>query len=251
MKTVLPFTVASIIAAFASAYTPPSAPSAQCAPCNGTLDTLALTETVGVYTKKENASTVTALDSLFTLKALGLDWRVDVPVYISDTSGYGSIEVGTTWTPLHGMSFLGADTAVTVDGGLFTPTGSAGYEATTVIPHVGAGAVLDWGALSFGQSVDWRFVGGSMYDPLLGTVAVDLATLVSSLDYKWTDCVSVGVDLKQYYLQGGDGAVTLTPNLQWTAASNVDVSAGVGVPVWQNLAVENNLVFTAGVSFKF
>jgi len=251
MKTVLPFTVASIIAAFASAYTPPSAPSAQCAPCHGTLDTLALTETVGVYTKKGNGKTVTALDSLFTLKALGLDWRVDVPVYTSNTSGYGSIEVGTTWTPLHGISFLGADTAVTVDGGLFTPTGSADYKATTVIPHVGTGAVLDWGALSFGQTVDWRFVGGSMYDPLLGTVAVDLATLVSSLDYKWTDCVSVGVDLKQYYLQGGNGAITLTPNLQWTAASNVDVSTGLGVPVWQNLAVKNNLVFTAGVSFKF
>jgi hypothetical protein len=43
----------------------------------------------------------------------------------------------------------------------------------------------------------------------------------------------------------------VTPNLKWAAAPSVDVSAGVGIPVWQELAVENNLVVNAGVSFKF
>jgi len=210
-----------------------------------------LTENVGVYDKKGNASTVAALNTLLGVKALGLDWHLAVPVYVSDAAGYGSIELGTSWAALKGVDFLGSKTTVNLEGGVFLPTGSAGYEATNVNPHVGAGALLDWGVWSFTQTADWRFVSGSMYDPLLGTISDDLATLVSSVDYKWTQSVKVGVDLGQYYLQGGQGTIMVTPNLKWAAASNVDISAGVGIPVWQELAVENNLVVNAGVSFKF
>jgi hypothetical protein len=211
-----------------------------------------VTETVGVYDKKGSADTVTALDTILGVKALGLDWHLAVPVYVSDDAGYGSIELGTSWDALKGVDFLGSKTTVNLEGGLFTPTGSAGYEATNLNPHIGAGALLDWGAWTVSQTADWRFItGGSMYDPLLGTISDDLATLVTGLNYKITDSVKAGVDLGQYYLVGGEGAIMVTPNIKWTAASNVDVSVGVGIPVWQELAVENNMVVNAGVSFKF
>lgn len=211
-----------------------------------------LTETVGVYDKKGSADTVAALNTLLGVKALGLDWHLAVPVYVSDAAGYGSIELGTSWDALKGVDFLGSKTTVNLEGGLFLPTGSAGYDATNVDPHIGAGALLDWGAWSVSQTFDWRFItGGTMYDPLLGTISDDLATLVTAANYKLTDSVKVGVDLGQYYLIGGEGAIMVTPNIKWAAAQSVDVSAGVGIPVWQELAVENNLVVNAGVSFKF
>jgi len=247
MKTLLTTLVAGAVTTAASAQaTAPAAPAT--APL---FDAFTLSESVGVYDKKGNDSTVSALNTLLGVKALGLDWHLAVPVYVSDASGYGSIELGTSWDALKEVSFLGSKTTINVEGGLFTPTGSAGYEATDLNPHVGAGALLDWGAWSFTQTADWRFVSGSMYDPLLGTISDDLATLVSSVDYKWTQSVKVGVDLGQYYLQGGQGTIMVTPNLKWAAASNVDISAGVGIPVWQELAVENNMVVNAGVSFKF
>jgi len=210
-----------------------------------------VTETVGVYDKKGTASSVAAFNTLLGVKAVGLDWHLAVPVYVSDSAGYGSVELGTSWAALKDISFLGSKTTINVQGGLFLPTGSAGYEATNVNPHVGASALLDWGTWSVAQSADWRFVSGSMFDPLLGTVSDDLATLVTSANYKLSETLTVGVDLGQYYLQGGQGAVMVTPNLKWAAAQSVDVSAGVGIPVWQELAVENNLVVNAGVSFKF
>jgi hypothetical protein len=43
----------------------------------------------------------------------------------------------------------------------------------------------------------------------------------------------------------------ITPNAKWAVAQSVDVQAGIGFPLWQDLAVENNLVVNAGVSFKF
>jgi len=246
MKTLLTSLAAATVATTAAAQDAKPVASAPL------FSNFTLTESVGVYDKKGSASTVAALDTLLGVKALGLDWHLAVPVYVSDAAGYGSIELGTSWDALKGVDFLGSKTTVNLEGGLFLPTGSAGYEATNVNPHVGAGALLDWGTWSLSQTADWRFVtGGTMYDPLLGTISDDLATLVTGLNYKWTDTLTLGADLGQYYLIGGEGAIVVSPNLKWSAASNVEVSAGVGIPVWQELAVENNLVVNAGVSFKF
>lgn len=211
-----------------------------------------VTEAVGVYTKNGNASTVAAFNTLIGVNALGLDWQLEVPVYVSDVAGYGSIGVDASWTPIHSAQFLGASTTVDVEGGLWTPTGSAGYESTNLNPHAGAGVVLDWGAWRLSQTADWMFVtGGTMYDPLLGVVSNDFATLTTGVDYTLASSITVGVDVDQYYLIGGNGTIMVTPNLKWDVANNVDVSVGVGLPVWQELATENNLVLNAGVSIKF
>ena len=50
-----------------------------------------VTETVGVYDKKGSASTVAAFNTLLGVKAVGLDWHLAVPVYVSDAAGYGSV----------------------------------------------------------------------------------------------------------------------------------------------------------------
>jgi len=246
MKTLLTTLAAASVATSAAAQDAKPVASAPL------FSAFTVTEKVGVYDKKGDATTVAAFNTLLGVKAVGLDWHLDVPVYVADDAGYGSIEFGTSWDALKEIDFLGSKTTVNLEGGLFMPTGSAGYEATNLDPHVGAGALLDWGAWTVSQTFDWRFItGGTMYDPLLGTISDDLATLVTGLNYKVTDSVKAGVDLGQYYLVGGEGTIMVTPNLKWSAASNVEVSAGVGVPVWQELAVENNMVVNAGVSFKF
>jgi len=247
MKTLL-----STLAAGAVATSALAQDAAPVAPAQNLFSDFMLTENVGVYAKKGSADSVAALNTLLGVKAAGIDWRVNAPVYVSDTSGYGSIELGAGWDAFKGLQFLGADTTINLDGGLWLPTGSADYFATNVNPHIGAGALLDWGTWSFEQTFDWRFItGGSMYDPLLDRFSSDLATLNSSVGYDLTESLQVAVDLGQYYFTDGGGTIMLSPNLKWAVASSVDVSAGIGFPLWQQLAVENNLVVNAGVSFKF
>jgi hypothetical protein len=89
-----------------------------------------------------------------------------------------------------------------------------------------------------------------MYDPLIDRFSSDLATLVSTLQYDLNESLKVGVDVGQYYFSN-NGTVMITPNAKWAVAQSVDVQAGIGFPLWQDLAVENNLVVNAGVSIKF
>lgn len=250
MTLLLTTLTAGAVSATALAQAAPPPPAPVC--CASSPTAFTVTEAVGVYTKTGNASTVAAFNTLIGVNALGLDWHLEVPVYVSDVAGYGSIGVDASWTALEGAQFIGASTRVDVEGGLWTPTGSAGYESTNLNPHAGAGVVLDWGVWRLSQTADWRFVtGGTMYDPLLGIVSTDFATLTTGVDYTLTPCITAGVDVDQYYQIGGNGTVVVSPNLKWAAANAVDVSVGVGLPVWQELATENNLVLNAGVSFKF
>ena len=73
----------------------------------------------------------------------------------------------------------------------------------------------------------------------------------SFVAYKWST-LSVGVDLNQFYTEGSNVAF-LGPKAVWNVANNVDVNAGVGIPVWQDVAVgsENSLNVTLGLGIKF
>lgn len=215
------------------------------------VDALTLKESASIYAKDGTASTVAALNSTLAAKALGLDWHFTVPVYVSDASGYGSMELGVSWDFLKDISFLSSKTKVNVEGGLWMPTGSAGYETTNLNPHIGFGVNLDWTDWNFNQTADYRFVPGTMYDPLIGSrIGEDVVSLVSDLNYKLGNNLNVGLNITQEYFDGG-GVVLLGPSMEWNAASSVDVHAGIGFPVWQDLVVENNCVVNAGVSFKF
>ena len=214
------------------------------------VDALSLSQTVGIYAKNGSASSVAALDSTIAAKAFGLDWHFTVPVYVSDASGYGSLELGVSWDFLKSAEFLSSKTTLNVEGGLWMPTGSAGYETTDLNPHIGFGVNMDWTNWNFNQTADYRFVPGSMYDPLLDRVDQDVVSLVSDIDYKWSKELTVGVNITQEYFDGG-GVALLGPSMSWKPATSVDVSAGIGFPVWQELSVENSCVVNAGVSFKF
>ena len=200
------------------------------------VDALSLSQTVGIYAKNGSASSVAALDSTIAAKAFGLDWHFNVPVYISDASGYGSLELGVSWDFLKSAEFLSSKTTLNVEGGLWMPTGSAGYETTDLNPHIGFGVNMDWTNWNFNQTAD--------------CVDQDVVSLVSDIDYKWSKELTVGVNITQEYFDGG-GVALLGPSMSWKPATSVDVSAGIGFPVWQELSVENSCVVNAGVSFKF
>ena len=226
-----------------------SAPAPVAAPI---VDAFTLTEKVGVYAKDGSASSVAAIESTIGAKAFGLDWHLTLPVYVSDSAGYGGLDLGVNWNALKGVDFIGSKTTLSLEGGLWMPVGSANYATTNLDPHIGAAVAFDWGKFDLAQSFDWRFVGGSYYDPYLDRVSDDVASLVTNFDYTLTDTISVGVDLTQKYVcESGDGVILLGPSIKWAAASSVDVSAGIGFPLWQQLAVENNCVVNAGVSLKF
>lgn len=229
-----------------------SAFAADVVPANtSVVDALTLVENVGVYAKKDSASTVAALNSTIAAEAFGLDWHFTVPVFVSDVSGYGGMDLGVSWKFLEDAEFLASKTTLNLEGGLWLPTGSAGYETTDLNPHVGFGVNMDWKDWNLNQTADYRFVPGSMYDPLIGSrISEDVISLVTDIDYKWTTGLDVGVNLTQEYFDGG-GVFLLGPSLEWDAASSVKVNAGVGFPVWQELAVENSCVVNAGVTVKF
>ena len=59
-----------------------SAFAADVVPANtSVVDALTLVENVGVYAKKDSASTVAALNSTIAAEAFGLDWRYEILVY--------------------------------------------------------------------------------------------------------------------------------------------------------------------------
>ena len=78
--------------AFAQA-TQPVAASPTAAPL---VDALTLKETFSLFAKDGSNSSVAALDSTIGVKAIGLDWHITVPAYVSDSSGYGGLDVGTS-----------------------------------------------------------------------------------------------------------------------------------------------------------
>ena len=201
---------------------------------------------------KKNADTVVELDSTVSGKLFELaGWHVTVPVYSQDYTGYGAIDLGLDYTVLSKVNFLGSVTNVAVEGGVWLPTGSAGYGTDNVNPHVGVNYDMTWGAVVYTQTFDYRFNGDVAYSPVFGNAATYLVNAESFVAYKWNS-LSVGVDLNQWYTEGSDVAF-LGPKAVWNVSNNVDVNAGFGIPVWQNVAAgnENSWNVTLGLGINF
>jgi hypothetical protein len=201
---------------------------------------------------KKNADTVVELDSTVSGKLFELaGWHVTVPVYSQDYTGYGAIDLGLDYTVLSKVNFLGSVTNVAVEGGVWLPTGSAGYGTVNVNPHVGVNYDMTWGAVVYTQTFDYRFNGDVAYSPVFGNAATYLVNAESFVAYKW-NTLSVGVDLNQWYTEGSDVAF-LGPKAVWNVSNNVDVNAGFGIPVWQNVAAgnENSWNVTLGLGINF
>jgi hypothetical protein len=201
---------------------------------------------------KKNADTVVELDSTVSGKLFELaGWHVTVPVYSQDYTGYGAIDLGLDYAVLSKVNFLGSVTNVAVEGGVWLPTGSAGYGTVNVNPHVGVNYDMTWGAVVYTQTFDYRFNGDVAYSPVFGNAATYLVNAESFVAYKW-NTLSVGVDLNQWYTEGSDVAF-LGPKAVWNVSNNVDVNAGFGIPVWQNVAAgnENSWNVTLGLGINF
>jgi len=201
---------------------------------------------------KKNADTVVELDSTVSGKLFELaGWHVTVPVYSQDYTGYGAIDLGLDYAVLSKVNFLGSVTNVAVEGGVWLPTGSAGYGTDNVNPHIGANYDMTWGAVVYTQTFDYRFNGDVAYSPVFGNAATYLVNAESFVAYKW-NTLSVGVDLNQWYTEGSDVAF-LGPKAVWNVSNNVDVNAGFGIPVWQNVAAgnENSWNVTLGLGINF
>jgi len=201
---------------------------------------------------KKNVDTVVELDSTVSGKLFELaGWHVTVPVYSQDYTGYGAINLGLDYAVLSKTNFLGSVTNLAVEGGVWLPTGSAGFGTDNVNPHVGVNFDMTWGAVVYTQTFDYRWVGSYAYSPVFGAFNDYGINAESFVAYKWNS-LSVGVDLNQFYTNGSNVAF-LGPKAVWNVANNVDVNAGFGIPVWQDVAAgsENSWNVTVGLRINF
>lgn len=212
---------------------------------------VAVTEELTFWGKK-NVDTVVELDSTVSGKLFELaGWHVTVPVYSQDYTGYGAIDLGLDYAVLSKVNFLGSVTNVAVEGGVWLPTGSAGFGTDNVNPHVGVNYDMTWGAVVYTQTFDYRFNGDVAYSPVFGNAANYLINAESFVAYKW-NTLSIGADLNQWYTEGSDVAF-LGPKAVWNVSNNVNLNAGCGFPVWQNVAAgfENSWNVTLGLGINF
>lgn len=246
-KTVL-FVSLFTAAASAADVTAVAVPAA---PAASAINSVTFTEGVQVWGKTD-ADTITELDSTLKGKLYDmLGWHVTVPVYSQNQTGYGAIDLGVDHQLVTNANIFGADTNLSVGGGAWLPTGSAGFGTPNVNPHVGVGYDMTWGSVSYTQTMDWRFVGKEAYTPVFGNAVDYLVNADSFVAYKW-NTLAVGADLNQWYTSGSNVAF-LGPKAVWNVSNSVSANAGVGFPVWQDAPQyeKNSCVVGLGVSIGF
>jgi hypothetical protein len=200
---------------------------------------------------KSNVNTVAELDSTVKGKLFDMaGWHITVPVYSQDVTGYGAIDLGLDLNVLK-TEFVGATTNVYLEGGAWMPTGSANFGTDNVNPHVGVNWDMTWGAVVYTQTFDYLWVGSYAYSPVFGTFNDYGINAESFVAYKWST-LSVGADLNQWYTSGSNVAF-LGPKAEWNVANNVNLNAGCGFAVWQDVAPanENTWNVTLGLGIKF
>jgi hypothetical protein len=96
-----------------------------------------------------------------------------------------------------------------------------------------------------------QWTGGRVCWLLAGNAVDYLVNAESFVSYT-SGAFAVGADLNQWYTSGSNVAF-LGPKATWKAATNVDLEAGVGFPVWQDAAYgqENSCTVTLGLGIKF
>jgi hypothetical protein len=131
--------------------------------------------------------------------------------------------------------------------------GSEYFRNANVNPYLNAAFDCKLWLFDFKQTAEYRFDGGESYITWLGAKTdSDIASLGTSLAYKWNS-FDFGVEFDQfYYVNSGENQLFLGPTAKWNLASNIDLNAKVLVPVSQDVVTpEANAVFTAGIGIKF
>jgi len=249
MKTFIATALLGAATSVASAQSTPATTAPATAPA--VINSISVNESL-TFWGKTNADTVVELDSTIKGKIYDLlGWHITAPVYTQDYTGYGALDLGADYGLVKDAKFIGSVTNFNLEGGAWMPTGSAGYGTDNVNPHVGFDYNMTWGSVVYTQTFDIRWVGSVAYSPVFGNFNNYGANAESFVAYKW-DNLSVGVNLNQWYTDG-ENVGYLGPKAEWSVANNVNLSAGIGIPVWQevNSANENSWNFTAGVGIKF
>jgi hypothetical protein len=214
-----------------------------------------LSESVDLHTFKDSGSTLFALNS-----TLGVDVTKDIslnltiPVYTQDdNTTVSNLNLGGSWKVLGGKNDAINNWDLAVGGGVYLPVGSEYFRNANVNPYLNAAFDCKLWLFDFKQTAEYRFDGGESYITWLGAKTdSDIASLGTSLAYKWNS-FDFGVEFDQfYYVNSGENQLFLGPTVKWNLASNIDLNAKVLVPVSQDVVTpEADAVFTAGIGIKF
>jgi hypothetical protein len=212
-------------------------------------------ETVEIHTFKGAGSTLVGLNQNVSLdinKNFHVD--LDVPVYTQDdNTTLSNINLGAAWDVWSGKNEYVGDWGFSVGAGMYIPVGSEYFRNANVDPYLNAAFNCKLWMFDFTQTAGYRFNGGESYITWLGAKTnSDVLSLETVLGYDW-NAFKFGVELDQmYYVNSGEAQLFLGPTVKWSAASNVDLSMGVGIPVYQDVVTpEANAIVTAGLGIKF
>jgi hypothetical protein len=208
------------------------------------------TETVQVNSMKGGADSLVALNQNLSVDLTSsLTAVLNVPLYAqSGQTSLSNIQLGAEFDAYEGKGW-----DIDLNAGVYIPVGEEFFRNENVNPYLGGVFNTKIAGLDFSQSLDYTFVGGNSYFvPLAAKTDSDLLTLGTDLFYKW-ESFKFGAELDQYYyVDTGEKQLFLGPTVKWSVASNVDLSLGVGIPVYQDVvSAESNALVTAGFGIKF
>lgn len=208
------------------------------------------TETVQVNSMKGGADSLVALNQTLSVDLTpNLTASVNLPLYAqSGQTSLGNVQLGVEYD-----AYAGNGWDVDLTAGVYIPVGEEFFRNENVNPYLGGVFNTKIAGLDFSQSLEYTFVGGSSYFvPLANRTDSDLLSLGTGLYYNWNS-FKFGAELDQYYyVDTGEKQLFLGPTAKWSVASNVDLSIGIGIPVYQDvMTAESNAIVTAGFGIKF
>jgi hypothetical protein len=235
--------LASVIACGAAAQTAP-------APAPAHQMQWYFTETVQVNSMKGGADSLVALNQTLSVDLTpSLTAVLNVPLYAqSGQTSLSNIQLGAEFD-----AYTGKGWDIDLNAGVYIPVGEEFFRNENVNPYFGGVFNTTIAGLDFSQSVDYTFVGGNSYFvPLAAKTDSDVLAFGTDLFYKW-ESFKFGAELDQYYyVDTGEKQLFLGPTVKWSVASNVDLSLGVGIPVYQDVvSAESNALVTASFGIKF
>jgi hypothetical protein len=214
-----------------------------------------LNESVDIHTFKGSGSTLFAFNSTLGVdltKDISLD--LNIPVYSQDNNTtVSNISLGGSWDFIGGNNDVIGKWDLAVGGGVYLPVGSEYFRNANVNPYINAAFDCKLWVFDFKQSAEYRFNGGESYITWLGAQTdSDVVTLGTDLSYKWNS-LDLGVQFDQvYYVNSDENQLFLGPVANWHVASNIDLNAGVLVPVSQDVPTpEADAIVTFGIGIKF
>ena len=212
-------------------------------------------ENIEIHTFKDEGSSLVGLNQNFGLDLNnGFVFHLNAPVYSQDSLlSFGDLSLDVSWDFLKGKNSVLGEWGLSVGAGTYIPVGQEYFRSQNFNPFVSAEFDCKVSIFDFAQTAEYRFDGGESYITWLGAKTdSDVLTLGTDLSYKF-DAFKVGVKFDQiYYVNTVGKQLFLGPVAEWNIANNINLSMGVLIPVYQDVAThEADVVITAGIGIKF